>query len=539
MHPHARQAQGSALTASPTIVDAAGLPMRRLSASGAALAAGDTMSQELARWNPALRSADATYLPLRDRVAARVHDIAANNGWASGAMQRYVDQAIGADFRFSWRPDVSALGLDRDWLKINKRVVESRFRAWGADPRRYADAAEHDTLSGMMGLAFRQCFLDGESLGLAQWIERPDFGFATAIQMIDPDRLSNPDGRMDDAELRGGIERNAFGAATHYYIRESHPGDVTGFFGGAVWKRIPRRMAHGRAVVLHHFEKQRAGQSRGVPILTPILERFKMADRMSRTEMQSALVNAIFAATITSPFDQTMGDGVFGETVTGYQQGRLEFAKANPIELDGVRIPRLFPAEELKFHASAGPGAQYAAFEERTLRYFAAAIGQPYEEVAQDWSSTNYSSARAAMLSAWKFLTARRGAFADGFATQIFALWLEEAMDRGYLDLPPGAPGFWDNPAAWCRGKWTGAPRGWVDPTKEAQASQMRMDAGLSTLRDECAEQGQDWEEVLEQRRAELDQIEEYGLPRPGWADGPVGASPDRGADEGSTAHAV
>lgn len=51
-----------------------------------------------------------------------------------------------------------------------------------------------------------------------------------------------------------------------------------------------------------------------------------------------------------------------------------------------------------------------------------------------------------------------------------------------------------------------------VDPVKEAQASQIRMEAGLSTLEDECASQGLDWEEVLMQRVRELKRMKELGL---------------------------
>ena len=47
---------------------------------------------------------------------------------------------------------------------------------------------------------------------------------------------------------------------------------------------------------------------------------------------------------------------------------------------------------------------------------------------------------------------------------------------------------------------------------KEAQASQLRMAIGLSSLEDECAVQGLDWEEVLEQRKREQDKLDELGL---------------------------
>jgi hypothetical protein len=54
--------------------------------------------------------------------------------------------------------------------------------------------------------------------------------------------------------------------------------------------------------------------------------------------------------------------------------------------------------------------------------------------------------------------------------------------------------------------------RGWVDPVKEAEAAQIRMDAMVSTLEVECAEQGLDWNEVLEQRALEKSRMTQLGL---------------------------
>jgi capsid protein len=84
----------------------------------------------------------------------------------------------------------------------------------------------------------------------------------------------------------------------------------------------------------------------------------------------------------------------------------------------------------------------------------------------------------------------------------VYELWLEEAINKGIVD----APDFYERRAAWTRCKWIGPGRGWVDPVKEAKAAQLRMQIGLSTLEDECASQGLDWEEVLEQLAREKGQ---------------------------------
>jgi capsid protein len=61
------------------------------------------------------------------------------------------------------------------------------------------------------------------------------------------------------------------------------------------------------------------------------------------------------------------------------------------------------------------------------------------------------------------------------------------------------------------------APPGWVDPVAERQGVVLGLDAGLSTMEEECARQGADWEENLEQRKIEYDRMREMGLPRPQW----------------------
>ena len=50
---------------------------------------------------------------------------------------------------------------------------------------------------------------------------------------------------------------------------------------------------------------------------------------------------------------------------------------------------------------------------------------------------------------------------------------------------------------------------------KEAQAARLRREGLLSTLEQECAEQGQDWEDILEQAALEKARLEELELTGP------------------------
>jgi lambda family phage portal protein len=175
------------------------------------------------------------------------------------------------------------------------------------------------------------------------------------------------------------------------------------------------------------------------------------------------------------------------------------------LQLDGVKIPHLYPGTKLQMRPAGTNGGVGTGFEESLLRHTAAALGLSYEEYSRDFSKTNYSSARAAMTNTWKYMQSRKKMVADKFATQIYWLWLEEAINAGDLPMPTGAPSYYDdqNKEAYGKCSWIGASRGQIDELKETQAAVLRMDSGLATLEGECGKLGYDWRELLKQKSRE------------------------------------
>jgi lambda family phage portal protein len=150
------------------------------------------------------------------------------------------------------------------------------------------------------------------------------------------------------------------------------------------------------------------------------------------------------------------------------------------------------------------------------LRLIAAALGITYEELSMDFSQTNYSSARAAMVIAWAETQALRGLIEAQIATPFFMAWLEEAIDNGAITLPAAAPDFQDAMDAYAECKWIWPARGYIDQTKEIDAAAARIEAGISSLQKECEEQGEDWEEIALQNSIARKRYEELGIPYPG-----------------------
>lgn len=231
---------------------------------------------------------------------------------------------------------------------------------------------------------------------------------------------------------------------------------------------------------------------------------FKMLDHYERSELQAAIVNAMIAAFIETPMDGESLNELFGGSSDDYLSAKKDWQ----VKLEGGSIIPVFPGDKVAPFTPSRPNSAYGAFVENLLRHIGTGLNIPYELLLKDFSKTNYSSARSALLEAWRYFNGRRQWLSTYWATPVYELWLEEAVNKGLVD----APDFYENRYAYTRCKWIGPGRGWVDPVKEAQACQIRMNIGLSTLEAECAGQGLDWEEVLEQRAREKAKLTELGL---------------------------
>ena len=539
------------------IVDSAGRPFGDLPAGGRARAdwggpgitqppsssvfpyqASNWQTPEMGEWLPYIRSPDSEINQYRDRMVARSRDLARNDGWASGGITRILDNTVGAHLRLSANPDHRALammakGFDTVWADEFQRAVEALWRGYSEDLGHFNDVSRQLTVSQQLRLALRHKLVDGEDLVVTYWMpERIGRGaakYSTSFLLVDPDRLSNPYQMVDSKYMRGGVEIDDNGVPIAYHIRKAHQNDWYNAVESMEWERVEREDEDGWRRVIHDFERDRAGQNRGIGVFTPVLNHAKMLAQYYGVELQAATVGAIFGTYVTSPYDPKMIEAAMdtdGGELGFYQELRSDWSEKRPAMLNGVRVPTLAPGESINAVASSHPHSGFGEFAHEMLRSIASALGVSAEQITQDWSRTNYSSARAAMLESWKTLSRRNTEFKVGTATPMYACWLQEVIERGDLDdvLPRNAPDFIDAANAYARCDWLGVGRGYVDVTKEAAGAVMRMDGGLSTLKQEAAEQGKDWEEVLMQRAQEVKMFEKLGLNLPDWA-GEVAAS--------------
>lgn len=457
----------------------------------------------LKAWTPRRgSSADADLLPDLATLVSRARDADRNNGVAKGGVQTILDNVVGTGLRLSARPNYRLLGKTKEWAAEWARDVEDQFHAWWWSTACHAG----DTLNGdqILEQALRANLMNGDAIALPLWLPERGDGYATKLQLIEGDRLSNPNGAGDTVNRRAGIEFDGYGMPLAYNFRTSYPADISGM-AMPTWERVTRRTDFGRLRVIHYFDQERSGQSRGKPLLTAVMMHFKQANRYIGAELDAAVANALIAGIIETPLENDDIVELFSKDHAAYLKAREEYA----VRMQSGSMMPLFPGDKLQPFIPARPAAAFGNFLDNLFKFVAVSMDMPREFLLKDFSQMSYSAMRGAALEAWRAFNRRRDRVGTGFMDPVFGLFLEEKVNDGTID----APDFYEYRAAYTRCRWIGPGKGWVDPVKEAQASQIRIDGGISTLEDECAEQGKDWREVMEQRATEEAERVRLGLP--------------------------
>lgn len=448
-------------------------------------------------WLPGGGSADYDILPDLPDLRERSRDLNRNDGVAAGITLTMGVHTVGTGILPQSRIDATALELDDEDASILQRSAERAFREWM--PSASADGRDFVELENLID---RQILENGEAILIRRAKIRPGRQQRFCWLNVESDRLSTPSGFATKQNIRDGVEIDGDGEPVAYHIRKTHPGD--GYYSLGTdfneHERITAKDRFGTPNVMHLYHQVRAGQSRGVPFFAPVLDRFQELAGYLEAEVVAARIAACFGLLIEKADPAGAAAAAVAETNSSGQ--RIE-------ELEPGLIEYLAAGDKVTQVNPARPGGNFDAFVMRLLRMIGGALGIPYELVLKDFSQTNYSSARAALLEATKYFKTRRDWLARKFCQPTYEMVLEEAWLQDRLDVPD----FYGSKTAITRARWiTTGVGGWVDPTKEVTAARDAIDAGLSTLSDENAEQGADWEETLEQRAREERKREELGL---------------------------
>jgi lambda family phage portal protein len=422
----------------------------------------------------------------------RSRDLIRNDPVASGTADTMTINISGGGLKFQSRIRHDRLGISEEKCLDIQNQAEDIFNRWCP----YADSAGILTFAEIQFLTLRKIFEDGEALAIPIWIDdEPWRPFGRALELIEADRLAFPSGSVSEKNRNGdpndsGIYLGERGQPVAYSIRKK---------GITEFAKIPARDNNGRPMVLHVYPSKRFGQLRGLPFLTPALSMFKDLADTIEAKVVNARVAACLGIIMTSKNPELDAEVQTTETETSTNRRLRELA------------PGLiqYAEEGLEpFLVDPGRLGNDQLFLEQVLRLVGVALNLPYELLMKDFSKTNYSSARAALLECRRMFTFWRTWFSQRFCQPTLELVLEEAWWRGEFDVPD----FMENRYEYCRAAWVGNGWGWVDPVKEIEAARMAVDYNLSTLAHEITNQGGDPDDVLRQRAKEKKMERDLGI---------------------------
>lgn len=473
---------------------------------------------EFSGWSPNLSFAGSTYGDDWDRVTGRARSLDENNGWVNGGLDRRVESVIGENIRLSAQPKHVVLGRPFEWRQTWTAIVQARWDVWANDIEHRNDVRKILNFGAQARLAYLTYIRDGRIAAEIRDLER-GISNPTAVLLIEPERISTPPekGWMEGPRLREGIAFDQNGAPLGYWVRSGHPNDPHQGFEGFRWNYIPARGPTGKARFLHVFSPRRIEQNVGISKLAEVMLPAKMLDRVDRAEVNAALKSAIFSLFIKAPGTSddvaAMLAPAGGKTVDPWIQEYINQRKQRPIFVDGAQVNHLLPDEDVVTPERSSPNSNYPDFARFILQKVAGSLGISYPQLSQDYSSINYSSARALLNEIWRSFLQDRRFFCQHFLTPIYAAWLEWEVANGDVKMPGGPTNFYRQKTAICMAEWIGPGRGTVDPMKESNGKNLDTAAGRASTVEHILESGRDPMDVLSEEVWYRGEREKMGLP--------------------------
>ena len=427
------------------------------------------------------------YTDLR-AMRSRARDLAQNNDYVKrflGLVKNNVVGAVGPGFQ------VQALRDDGTIDQVDSTRLERGFTDWCRPG--HCDVTGRYGWVDLLNLLMETCARDGEVL-VRHVTGRGKYAYQ--LQLIDVELLdeSYNETLRDGRKVRMGVEYDAFGMPTAYYLTQADSTDPI-YYGGA---RGPRVRVPAEEIDLL-FVPQQIGQLRGVTWLHTAMLRLHHLGGFEESAVVAARAGAAKMGFYTQDVEGSATGGPAGEddgrgnTLSEFEPGTFE---------------KLPAGWDFKAFDPQYPHAHYGDFIRSTLRGVAAGLGVSYTSLSNDLENVNYSSIRAGVLEereAWKAL---QRWLIDGFCHKVYSRWLLNTLSyTSQLGSMPIGKILKFDAAVFQGRRWD-----WVDPEKDANAHLLAVHNGLKSYSQVIREQGRDPDETWRELAADKAAMAALGL---------------------------
>ena len=433
---------------------------------------------------------------VRDAATTRAiaRDLERNHDLVRGALLTLTRNVIGpTGISIEPMPRIGNKPADANYDDIDDtfaRTLLNLWREWTRNP----DVTRTLDWVQVQEIACRSWLRDGEMF--AQLVEgngaiiRHGSAVPLSIELLEADVVPlNHTG--ENPTIDAGIERNAWGEPTAYFVYKTHPGNG-GFYSSGDLKRVPAQR------MLHLANRERLSGLRGISILASAITRLLDLKDYEESERIAARIAAAIAAYVKRDVNMEWTPPPIAAGEEGKQ--RDFFMEAGAVFQDTL------PGEEIQMLNPNRPNTALDRFRMSQLRAAARACTLTYSAFAGDYDGT-YSAQRQELVEGYDGYRMLTGIFVSRFVRPVWERFIDMAIASGQLVVPKHI-----RPETIKQAEFRGPKMPWIDPKKEADALVIMTRAGLQSLQQTIADRGGRFQDTFEQLARERRLAEELGL---------------------------
>jgi|GEM_PF-2174418 len=427
-----------------------------------------------------------------DKMRSRSRWLLRNNPHAMGMMNAYISHIVATGLTLQCRVARMVQSTDADGNPILETIemeawndyVEAKFNEW----QEFADARSTELLP--------ESFIDDQELFLRRLIEDGEVfiylgtdtslpGVPLRLMFIEPDSLDSSLTTYGGNPVVMGVEldQRTYRPLAYHIMQGTTEAGLYGGPGKTI--RIPANN------MLHVFKRLRPKQVRGIPHMAVVTQKFFDLDEWTDAELLGNKIAACFGVMIEMPTNETAA-GLSAEN-----SSKVTDANGNALSTVEPGIIGFLPeGAKVNVVSPQKPGATFEMFAKYQLKSIGAGTlgGISYPMMTRDTSGQTFAGGRLSQQMDYQAFRPFQDFVARKFCSPVYRRWLSMAVLSGTVI----APGYFDNPKFWEASEFM--PPGWswgINPLQEVNASRASMEAGITTLADECAFLGKDYKRQL------------------------------------------
>lgn len=449
------------------------------------------------------------------------------NIYAKGVIRRLVWNEIHKGIVATPTPVGAVLFPDKDGVSREELAIDwadkigTQFDLYAATPAVF-DWGKKETFAAFQERVRMESLISGDGIIISRIDDKthlPRWEWVNGDHIRTPASFDSSDGHY----VKHGVEFDRWGKRVAFYV-QSMRGDEF------VYERVPvRGQRSGRLISWMVYGSERfVDDVRGEPFLSDSIYMLKDLDRTRDAEVRASLVNAMIPLFLEEepnritagarPTDLMRGNPVLPPPPPDVLGAPPPNPPTDKIDImNPGTIYRTPSGGKIQSFQTNRPNVNYAAFEKSVIAVLAWSHGLPPEVLMLEFGN-NYSASRQANNEFEVYLSRFVQEFSVAVLQPIYDAWLTQMVLTGQLDLPGfarsyGNPEQWRIVSAWKQCAWTGLNRPAVDRKKEADASQVLLDNGLTTYNIEARRHsGLSFPQVMQTIKRERELMDRMGF---------------------------